>query len=405
MGFFTRMVRSFTPTDTNGQPLFSRSDVSGVTVNEHTALQLSAANGCLRLIARTVGTLPLSVVRKTENGREIAEDHPVHRLLRYSPNADQTPAEWKQGMTGSILRWGNSYNRIVRSSDGLRVVALQPLDSDHMHVSRGNDGAKVYRYTKRGQSELIPEKDILPVRGFSFNGEEGMTPIEHGAPCFSAALAADKSARRFFSDGMTADGVLEMDGILNAEQRKDAKKNILEPFMGVKNSGRTMILEGGMKYRQLSVNPEDAQLLETRRFNIEEICRWYGVPPILVGHSQDGMTNWGSGIESIILIWLKTGLEAQLTDIEEALSKYLLRPEERHNTQIKFNLNKLLRADTKARSDFYRQGIASGWMTRNEARMWEELDRKEGLDKPLVPLNTAPVGEDGNLETPEKENA
>ena len=307
-------------------------------------------------------------------------------------------------MAGSILRWGNSYHEIKRNGRG-DIVALQPLDSAQVVVGRNNTGARVYRYTKASKHTVFNEDDILPVRGFSFNGDEGLTPIEYGAHCFGAALAADKTARRFFSDGMQADGVLEMDSFLNSDQRDQVKENIIKPFQGLRNTGRTMLLEGGMKYKQLSINPEDAQLLETRRFNIEEICRWYGVPPVLIGHAQEGMTNWGSGIEQIILIWLKTGLEAQLNDIEEALAKKLFSPAERDRYQIKFNLNKLLRADMKARAEYYRQGISSGWMTRNEARVLEERDRIEGLDKPLVPLNMAAVADNGELELPENDNA
>ncbi len=397
MGWAAEKIRRiFRLDDPEGiEQLTSSGGSSNIYVNSQSALQISSANACIQLISRTVGTLPLSVYKRENDGRVVDYSHPVHQLLKVSPNAEQTPSEFKKQIAAHLNIHGNFYAR--KSYLNGNLTSLNPLNPKKVNIERLAGGMLEYVYQDGSKRTTYSERDILHIKSFCLDGEKGVSPVHYGAGSVGSAIAADNSAGKFFANGMQASGVLETDTFFKDDQREQIRKSIIEPLSGSANTGKTMVLEGGMKYKQLTLNPEDAQLLETRRFNIEEICRWYGVPPVLVGHAADGQTMWGSGVEQVILIWLKTGLESLLTDIEEALEKRLLTPAERKTHSIKFNLNKLLRADSAARAEYFSKGLQNGWLHRNEVRGLEDMKEIGGLDTITVQSNLIPIDQLGKV--------
>jgi HK97 family phage portal protein len=367
---------------------------SGEIVTDTSALSLSAVWACVNLISGTISSLPLVVYRtNAEGNREVAKDHPLYRLLHASPNYDQSALDFWDFIAASIELRGNGFAQIVRLNG--KIVSLNPVNPAHMQVRRLPSGELQYSWSSEGKSYISSDRDMLHIRGFGGNPLGGMSTLRFARNSFGLATSAERSASEMFRNGLRPTGVLKFKPWLSPEQRKIAE-NELAAKMGTGNSGKPLILEGDTAWEQLTISPEDAQMLESRTFSVEEICRFFGVPPHMVGHTTKA-TSFGTGIESQTLGFQKFTLRRRFKRIEQALEKQLLTPADRAaGIAIEFNQEGLLRGDSKGRSAFYQVMTAIGAMTINEVRRLENLPPVEGGDVPRIQMQNVPITETEN---------
>lgn len=377
-------------------------DAGDATVSVDAAMQLSVIFAGVRLVAQTVATLPLIVYRrKNGGGREVATDHPLYSLLHDSPNADQTAVEfWEEVLTSIALR-GRAYVHKAYDVNG-DVIALTPLHPDRIGAPYTERGRRVYPYNHptRG-TVLYPDREVWVQRGYC-----DMSVIQHGARSMGAAANAERTASKLYGSDLRPTAVITRDEILNKTQRAQVKEAIEDGMMKSITGTGIRLIEGGMKYQQLSLSPEDAQLLESRQFSVEDLCRWIGVPPSMIGHGT-AVSNWGTGREQINLSFLQYVLGAYCKRLEQGVTKWLIKPEERRRIYAEFSVEGLLRADSAGRAAFYSSAVQNGWMTRNEVRELENWPTVEGgndltVQSNLVPLSllgqdSANIGADGAI--------
>lgn len=406
MNIFRKMIQVFIqPAKLRDTPLasawYSAGSIadSGVPVNGENALTLSAVWACVNLIAGTGATLPLMVYRTGKNGqREVFSEHPLYRVVHDSPNYDQTAVDFWEFMFASLELWGNAYAKVERTAGQVR--GMHPIAPHLVQVQRKKNGDIEYRWTEDGKINIETDKAILHVRGFGGNPLGGMSTLHFGRNTFGLARAIELSSATTFKNGLRPTGVLTFEKWLSPEQRELAQNALSEKF-GAINSGRPLILEGGTKWEQLTINPEDAQMLESRGFSVEEICRFFGVPPHMIGHT-DKATSWGTGLEQQTLGFQKFTLRRRLKRIEQALEKQLLTEVERKaGIIIEFNLEGLLRADSAGRASFYQQMTAIGAMTINEVRALENLPPVQGGEVPRMQMQNVPITEANGIEQDE----
>lgn len=370
----------------------ARSEATGQIVTVNTAMQISAVWACVRIISGAISTIPLSIIKRNADGSVTPQPgHPLTALIGRAPNASMTAAQfWETLMMAALLR-GDGFAEIIRF--GSKIVALNYLLPDRLTRRRLQDkqGSIEYRYTDfDGEQRLISEANLLRIPGVSSDGVNGLSVISLGANVMGSAQAATEAAGRVFHNGMRPSGTLSVDKFLTAKQRNDIRENILPNFSGSENSSKTLVLEGGMKWETVSINPDDAQLLESRQFSVEEICRWFGVPPFMVGHSEK-TTSWGTGLEQNNIAFLTYTLRPWLVRITQAIGRRMLTPGEQESLAADFEVEELLRADSAARSAFYSSMTQNGVYTRNEARRRERLPAQPGGDVLTVQSNLIPI--------------
>ncbi len=378
--------------DSNFWSTFYGADsASGKVVSQQTALQLSTVWSCVRLIAETLATLPVALYEDKDGVPTVASSHPVHFVISRQPNADQTPVEFWENIAASLLLQGNSYGEPVFSRQELTSVEFL-LPQSVSPPKRLANGSIEYRYTDvGGKQHTFTDETIWHTRGFGTDPLCGLPPLALGRNILGAAMAADESAAKMFANNMKLGGVLSTDKTLDPKQRDELRDDMVKQFAGATNSGKTMVLEAGMKYQQVSMTPEDAQMLQTRAFNVEEICRWFRVPPWMVGHTQNS-TSWGTGMEQQMIGFLTFTLLPWMKRIEMSANRRLLRPEERSRFYVKFNPEGLLRADSAARAAFYSSMTQNGIYTRDECRVKENLPAMGGNAAELtVQSNMLPI--------------
>ena len=374
-----------------GGPTFAKKSVT-----PDTTLNLSTAWACVRLNARTIGSLPLKMYeRQATLQRRAADDHPLHRVLAVSPNPDQGAMEfWEGQMTALNLR-GNAFARIARRGDG-QVVALWPIGPDFVQVYRTREGERRYKLYNGRTTEDVGASDVFHLRGFGAGGDQGLSPIGYGRQTIATSLAAEEVAGSTFASGLQVAGFVEMaTGTKLLPEQRQQLVALFEKFAGSAQTGKVMPLDPGMKFSPLKLTAADAQLLESRRFGVEELCRWFGVFPVLIGHASQGQTMWGSGIEQLVLAWLTLGLGPELTRIEEAIGRQLLLPAEQGRFYAEHSVEGLLRADSTARAALYSALGQNGVMTRNEMRAKENLAPADGGDVLTVQPNLLPLAQLG----------
>ncbi len=362
---------------------------SGERVTTEAALQLDAVWACVRIVSQTIATLPIFVYERQGDSNEVASDHPLYRIVHDKPNAEMTAVEFWTAMYACRLLWGNAYAQIVRGYRD-RVVALLPMRPDWTQIVRQPDGSVIYRYTWDGQKLDLPEEDVLHLKGFTLDGQVGLSAISAGRHSLGSAMAAEKSAGAIHKNGMRPSGVMMAPQYLTKEQRADAKV-MMAGWRGAMNTGLVPLLEGGWTFQSLSIPPEDAQLLETRSFNIETICRWFGVPPAMIGHTEKS-TAWGTGLEQMNLWFLTYTLRPHLKETEQAIWNKCLTPAEQREFYAEYSVDALLRTDSKARAENYRTLISTAVMTPNEARRLENLPPVEGGDDLFMQGAMMPLG-------------
>lgn len=356
---------------------------AGTSVTDEKAMQLSAVWSCVRLISETVGSLPLAVYERTAEGREATEDHYLHELLRVSPNALMTPLEFREALTMQLALWGNGYAEIKRDQNG-KPFSLVPLHPSRVTPKR-EAGTVTYHYNHGKGEHIFAKESILHLKGFGVEGIIGLSPLSYAREAMGITAAADRHAARSFTNGSRPSGVLTVDRILTPDQREKLR-GIYENL----DTNSLWVLEGGTAYQQLTIPPDDLQMLETRQFQVSDIARFFRVPSHMINdHSKD--TSWGSGIEQQNIGFLTYTLRPYLTRWETAIGSALLSRTDRKKYFVEHTVEGLLRADSAARASFYSQMAQNGIMTRNEIRKKENLPPVDGGDELTVQVNLTPV--------------
>jgi len=327
----------------------------------------------VRLEAETVGTLPLNVYEQPADGSDpvLARNNSYDDLLRISPNADLTTTEFWEAMVGAARLVGNGY--ALKHRNGGVVTSLEIPDSAEPFRDKNN--ALRYRGKDSADNPFdVPSSEMFHLKGFSFGGDEGLSMVSYGAQSFATMLAANKTAGKVFASGLGTSGLLEYNGSLS-ETERDKLEKILVQFQGTHSTNKVLVTENGMKFSRIGMSSVDAELLSTVRFGIEEIARWADMPPVLLMHSAEGVTQWGSGIEAIILAWLQLGLRARLTRIEKTIGKRLIEPKDQRRFFVKFNIDALLRGDSASQAQLFSQLVQNGIKSRNEIRRLLDMPR------------------------------
>lgn len=359
---------------------------SGTTVSDDRALSVSTAWACIMRRTLPVASMPLGMFERTKEGRRAITDHWLHDLFVVSPNSLMSPLAFRRAMQMQLVTWGNAYALITRS--GNRVTALNPVLPGAMSVKR--DGNRlVYSYATKDGPRRYEQEEVLHLKGFSPDGVMGLSPLAYARHVMGVSVSADKFASYSFSRGARPPGFLETDQKLTTEQR-NALREIYEGFSV--DSTKTWVLEAGIKYKNPSMPPDDLQMLQSRQYQVAEICRFYGVPSYLVNDQQKD-TSWGSGIEQQNIGFLQYTIGPDLKEWESAIASQLLPRADRRKFFVEHNVEGLLRADSEGRSSFYSQMAQNGIMTRNEIRAKENLPPMEGGDELTVQVNLTPVDE------------
>ena len=377
------------------------SSTAGKNVTERSAMQMTAVYSCVRVLSEAVAGLPLHLYKYNKNGgKEKALDNPLYFLLHDEPNPEMTSFVFRETLMTHLLLWGNAYAQIIRNGKG-EVVALYPLMPNKMAVDRDSSGRLYYKYY-RGSDEAIRSKehevvlspyDVLQIPGLGFDGLVGYSPIAMAKNAIGLAIATEEFGAKFFANGAAPSGVLEHPGTLKNPDKVRESWNAT--FGGSHNANKVAVLEEGMKYSPISISPEQAQFLETRKFQINEIARIFRVPPHMVGDLEKSSF---SNIEQQSLEFVKYTLEPWLVRWEQSMVRSLLTPSEKREYFIKFNVDGLLRGDYASRMSGYATARQNGWMSANDIRELENLDRipaKEGGDLYLINGNMTKLADAG----------
>ena len=351
---------------------------SGKPVNEHTAMQMTAVYSCVRILAEAVAGLPLHLYKYTDNGgKEKALSHSLYFLLHDEPNPEMSSFVFRETLMTHLLLWGNAYAQIIRNGKG-EVIALYPLMPNRMKVDRDSRGNLYYSYTRyideapalNGITVTLRPTDVLHIPGLGFDGLVGYSPIAMAKNAIGLAMATEEYGAKFFANGAAPGGVLEHPGTIKDPQKVKDSWNMA--YQGSGNAHKVAVLEEGMKYQQIGISPEQAQFLETRKFQINEIARIFRVPPHMVGDLEKSSF---SNIEQQSLEFVKYTLDPWVIRWEQAISRSLLSPSEKKEYFSKFNVDGLLRGDYVSRMNGYATARQNGWMSANDIRELEDLDR------------------------------
>lgn len=383
---------------------------AGKNVNERSAMQMTAVYSCVRILAEAVAGLPLHLYRyKEDGGKERAIDNNLYHLLHDEPNKEMSSFIFRETLMTHLLLWGNAYAQIIRNGKG-EVVALYPLMPNKMQVDRDENGELYYIYTRssdeaktmEGVTVYLTPRDVLHIPGLGFDGLVGYSPIAMAKNAIGLAIATEEYGAKFFANGAAPSGVLEHPGTIKDPSR--LRENWNSTFGGSTNSGKVAVLEEGMKYTPISISPEQAQFLETRKFQIDEIARIFRVPPHMVGDLEKSSF---SNIEQQSLEFVKYTLDPWVIRWEQSLSRALLNEDEKRKYFFKFNLEGLLRGDYESRMSGYAVARQNGWMSANDIRELENMDKipaEDGGDLYLINGNMLPLNKAGAYANIEKED-
>ena len=357
--------------------LFGRT-TSGKPVNERTAMQTTAVYACVRILAEAVASLPLHVYEyQDDGGKKLVHDHPLYYLLHDEPNPEMTSFVFRETLMSHLLIWGNAYAQIIRDGAG-RVIGLYPLLPDKMDVQRDDKGNIYYVYSRNSDENpmfkeygniKLKAEDVLHIPGLGFDGLIGYSPIAMAKNAVGMTLACEEYGASFFANGANPGGVLEHPGVLKDPSKVRESWNSV--YRGVNNAHKIAVLEEGMKYQQIGIPPEEAQFLETRKFQINEIARLYRIPPHMVGDLDKSSF---SNIEQQSLEFVKYTLDPWVIRWEQSLQRSLLLPGEKGKYFIKLNVDGLLRGDYQSRMNGYAVGRQNGWFSANDIREMENMN-------------------------------
>ncbi len=369
----------------------SLATAAGVAVDAESAQKLSTVWRCVRLLSETVAGLPLVMFENRTNGEERrrAMNHPLYGVLHDRPNNQQSAFEFWELMMGFVILRGNAY-AIIQPGPRGPVDQLMPVHPDRVRVEPLDNGRLRYQVRQAdGTNKPYNDEDMFHLRGPSADGITGMSVIEYAKESFGMGLAGEKYGARFFRNDSKPSGVLSTDKKLSPGA-KERLKSDWQTMHGGGNQHQVAVLEEGLNWQAVAITPEEAQFLQTREFQAEDVCRWFGVPPHMVGLTSK-TTSWGSGIEQMSIGFVTYTLMPWLIRIQQAISRDLIIATNRYFAE--FIVAGLLRGDTLTRYQAYQTGITNGFITRNEARRLENMNPLPGLDKPLTPLNMGAAGE------------
>ena len=422
MGFLTSIFKARDkPTDravSSNYTFLMGSTTAGKTVTERSALQMTAVYSCVRILAEAVAGLPLHLYRYTDDGgKEKAIDHPLYRILHDEPNSEMSSFVFRETLMTHLLLWGNCYAQIIRNGKN-EIVGLYPLTPNRVTVHRDENGQLYYLYTReaddvtntKNMTVKLGPSEVLHIPGLGFDGLVGYSPIAMAKNAIGLAIATEEYGAKFFANGAAPSGVLEHPGTIKEPGK--VREAWQSQFGGSANSNKIAVLEEGMKYTPISISPEQAQFLETRKFQINEIARIFRVPPHMVGDLEKSSF---SNIEQQSLEFVKYTLDPWVVRWEQTLARTLFTVEEKKKYFFRFNVEGLLRGDYVSRMNGYATARQNGWMSANDIRELENLDRiptDEGGDMYLVNGNILPLtnagafadtNEDGKEENPDEE--
>ncbi len=376
-GLFKSRDKPINSTTGSAYRFFFGGTTAGKPVNERSSMQMTAVYSCVRILAEAVAGLPIHLYQYTETGgKEKAIKHPLYFLLHDEPNPEMTSFVFRETLMTHLLLWGNAYAQIIRNGKG-EVIALYPLMPNRMTVDRDANGQLYYQYqsskdeapTMKGSTVILKSSEVLHIPGLGFDGLVGYSPIAMAKNAIGMAIACEEYGAKFFANGAAPGGVLEHPGTLKDPARIRESWNAT--FGGSSNSSKVAVLEEGMKYTPIAISPEQAQFLETRKFQINEIARIFRIPPHMVGDLEKSSF---SNIEQQSLEFVKYTLEPWLVRWEQSMVRSLLSQKEKQECFIKFNVDGLLRGDYQSRMNGYSVGIQNGFMSPNDVRGLENMD-------------------------------
>ena len=397
MGLFQKIKNYITATSISQETsrfwnfLSSRSaSTSGINVNPTTAMNLAVVYACVKVYAETIGSLPFLVYKNNKTGKERAINHPLYPILHDSPNPEMTSMQWRETMMAHLNLHGNHFSEIVFDSHG-KITQLWPLPPDRVEIKRDQD-MKLFYKINVGAGYTFPKEKILHIRGLSMDGIMGVSPITYARETIGLGLAAQEYASRFFSGDGVPNGVAEHPGQMSDKAYTRFQESLKVGRSGVKGAHRLMLLEEGMKYAKVSLSPEDAQLLESRKFSVEEIARIYRLPLHKI-QNMDKATF--SNIEQQAIEFVTDSIRPWLVRIEQEINMKLLSEADKGTYFTEFLVEGLLRGDIKSRYEAYNIARNGGWMSANDIRRLENMNDIKNGDVYLVPLNMTPVNQIG----------
>jgi len=373
---------------------------AGQNVSESSVMSLSAAWACTRLISETIATLPLHIYERGPDGvRRKAKNHSLQRILHVQPNSNSTATMYWEAKVAAMLLRGNGFSE-KRYING-RLVALDFIPPDRFGMRKNASGNwEALINDRNGKQRTVPLSNLFYISGFSLDGLWGVSAIQYGASVFGSALAANESANSQFEKGLAPTVAYTIDKFLKPDQRTEFRSG-LSKITGALQAGESPLLEGGMTASNIGIPPRDAQLLESRGFSVEEVCRWFRVDPSMVGHGNKD-SNWGTGLEQKLINFLTFTLRPWLKRIEDAVNTRLLTPSEQLKYHAEFSIEGLLRADSAGRAAFYAAMVNNGIFTRDEVRILENLMPRGGnadvltVQSAMAPLDSLGEAEDSD---------
>lgn len=393
--FLARAALNLAGLNTNPgrEGLFLSQTKSGAHITVENSFNVPAVYACLRVLTNTLSVMPMGLRRKLDGGRknEDATEHPVNKIFANEPNPEQVPSVWKRTQMLHICTWGNAYNYIQRDRGG-RIKQLWMLMPNRMNVVRNSNGVLEYHYTfADGGIYVFKKEDILHIPGLSFDGVVGKSIIGAHREAIGLAVSAQEYGARFFSSGGNLKGVLSVEGELQPEQITRIRESWNAAY-NEENSNKTAVLECGTKYEAISIPPNDAQFIETRAMQDEQIASIFGVPLPLIQKTEK-TTSWGSGIEQLMIAFIQLTMLPYIVTFEETIKQKMLTEEEKNNLYIKFKTAGLLRGDFKSRIEGYRNGKYVGMYSTNEIRELEDMNPIPGGDDDYwLPANMTILG-------------
>lgn len=388
---------------------FFGGSTAGKNVTERSSMQMTAVYSCVRVLAEAVAGLPLHLYKYTDSGgKDKALEHPLYFLLHDEPNPEMTSFVFRETLMTHLLLWGNAYAQLIRNGRG-EVVGIYPLMPNRVSVNRDDKGNIYYKYLRgledahlnKENEVILLHSEVLHIPGLGFDGLVGYSPIAMAKNAIGMAIACEEYGAKFFANGATPGGILEHPGVVKDPERVRASWN--SAFGGSANANKVAVLEEGMKYTPISISSNEAQFLETRKFQINEIARIFRVPPHMVGDLEKSSF---SNIEQQSLEFVKYTLEPWLIRWEQSLVRSLILPGDKGKYFIKFNVDGLLRGDYESRMNGYATARQNGWMSANDIRALENLDQiseEDGGNLYLINGNMTKLKDAGSAYSDAKE--
>lgn len=360
-----------------------------IAVTSDSAIRCSTVYACIRLYAETIAALPIGIYKKSDKGIEKANDHPLYPVLAEEANTFMSAFTLKEVAIWHVLLTGNFYQFPIWK--GGRLVSMIPLLPEQVEVSKGESGLVYKIRLESGKEILANPQDVIHVPGPGFNGITGFTPIRLAREAIGLALATERHGSELFKNGANLSGVIKTPAVLTETQVGQVAESFKKKFAGAKNSHSVAVLGGGSEWQQVGMNNEDAQFLETRKFQVAEIARIYNTPPHMIGDLERATNN---NIEHQSIDFVRFKLLPWLRRIELEYNRKLFRGTDYY---CRFNVDGLLRGDFASRMEGHSKALNAGFVTANEVRAMEELGPRDGADDLRVPLNTAPAGKEKDV--------